>query len=76
MPEMIRDPRSSFGAASEVCPIDKAIGRVGAEMVIPYPPGVPLLVPGEKITADVVAAVRQLHSAVDVASSVRRTTRS
>ncbi|HZG70937.1 MAG TPA: hypothetical protein VEY51_05295, partial [Chondromyces sp.] len=31
-------------------PIQEAIGRISAEMIIPYPPGIPLLVPGELIT--------------------------
>jgi arginine/lysine/ornithine decarboxylase len=32
-----------------------AVGRVAAEMVSPYPPGVPVIAPGERITAEVVA---------------------
>ncbi|MFD7924270.1 hypothetical protein ACFV3R_34330 [Streptomyces sp. NPDC059740] len=34
------------------------MGRVAAEMVSPYPPGVPVLAPGEVITADIVACLR------------------
>lgn len=30
--------------------MDKAIGKVAAKMIVPYPPGIPLLLPGEKIT--------------------------
>jgi arginine/lysine/ornithine decarboxylase len=32
---------------------DQAVGRIAAEMVSPYPPGVPVLAPGERINADV-----------------------
>jgi arginine/lysine/ornithine decarboxylase len=32
----------------------KAVGRVVAEMVSPYPPGVPVLAPGERVTREVV----------------------
>ncbi|MBO8164849.1 MAG: aminotransferase class I/II-fold pyridoxal phosphate-dependent enzyme [Brevibacillus sp.] len=34
-------------------PLEEAEGRIAAEMVIPYPPGIPLLVPGERIDAQV-----------------------
>ena len=33
---------------------DHCEGRVSAEYVIPYPPGIPILVPGESITRDVI----------------------
>lgn len=39
-------------------PYMRAIGRTSAEMIIPYPPGIPLLLPGEKIT---VAKLKQLE---------------
>lgn len=51
-------PREAFFARHEVVPADEAIGRVSAELVAPYPPGIPLLAPGEIITAEVVAALR------------------
>jgi arginine decarboxylase len=37
-------------------------GRISAEMVIPYPPGIPLLYPGEKITDNVVQALLQMRA--------------
>jgi arginine/lysine/ornithine decarboxylase len=33
---------------------DEAAGRIAAEFVTPYPPGIPLSVPGERITSDIV----------------------
>lgn len=38
------------GYNKKVVPIKEAVGKVAAEMVIPYPPGVPMLVIGEKVT--------------------------
>jgi len=35
-----------------------AVGRISAELVAPYPPGIPVLAPGEVITADALAALR------------------
>ena len=37
---------------------NEAIGEIAAKMIIPYPPGIPLLLPGERITIN---HVRQLH---------------
>jgi arginine decarboxylase len=56
-------PRQAFFAAGEPVPLDRAVGRVSAELVAPYPPGIPVLAPGEEITADVVAALDQARSA-------------
>jgi arginine decarboxylase len=51
-------PRDAFFAAAEHVPADQAVGRVAAEMISPYPPGVPVLAPGEVITAAVVEYLR------------------
>jgi arginine decarboxylase len=47
-------PRDAFFAAAEHVPPHQAVGRVAAEMISPYPPGVPVVAPGEVITAEVV----------------------
>ncbi|MFD0317747.1 aminotransferase class I/II-fold pyridoxal phosphate-dependent enzyme [Streptomyces flavalbus] len=47
-------PRDAFFAAAEHVPAREAVGRVAAEMISPYPPGVPVVVPGEVITTPVV----------------------
>jgi arginine decarboxylase len=62
-PEMILTPRQAASHPARPVDLDKAVGRVSGEMIIPYPPGVPLLVPGERISADVVATMRQLNGA-------------
>ena len=43
-------PRAAFFGPTEQVPVEQAVGRVAAEMVSPYPPGVPVLAPGERIT--------------------------
>ena len=40
--------------------LEDAVGRIGAEFLVPYPPGIPLLVPGERIGGDLPEAVRRL----------------
>jgi arginine decarboxylase len=44
-------PREAFFAATRTVSIDQAINQISAELICPYPPGIPLLLPGEKITA-------------------------
>ncbi|MGA9776553.1 MAG: hypothetical protein WBU92_11650 [Candidatus Dormiibacterota bacterium] len=51
-------PRAAFFAAHERVPADLAIGRTAAELVAPYPPGIPVLSPGERITAPLLEAQR------------------
>ena len=47
-------PREAYFAKSDRISIDEAIGRVSAESLCPYPPGIPLLCIGEEITLEVV----------------------
>ena len=56
--EMAMTPREAFFAEVEQVPADQAVGRVAAEMVTPYPPGVPVLAPGELITREAVDYLR------------------
>ena len=56
--ESVMRPRDAFFAEVEQVPAAEAVGRVAAEMVTPYPPGVPAITPGERITAEVVDYLR------------------
>jgi arginine decarboxylase len=51
-PEPAVTPREAFFAAHERVPASRAVGRVAAEVVAPYPPGIPALAPGERVTRD------------------------
>ena len=42
----------------ERCPIDELEGRVTAMLVTPYPPGIPLLIPGERFNATIVGYLK------------------
>jgi arginine decarboxylase len=42
-------PREAFFAGTETVPLRRASGRVSAELVTPYPPGIPAVAPGEVI---------------------------
>jgi arginine decarboxylase len=56
-PELIVPPREAFFGTTERVPIARAAGRVSAELVAPYPPGVPVLAPGELVTPEALAAL-------------------
>lgn len=41
----------AWRSPAEAVPLEQAAGRVAAAPICPYPPGIPLLVPGERIDA-------------------------
>ena len=51
-------PRDAFFGPVETVPIAEVAGRVAAEQVTPYPPGIPALLPGEVINQAVVDYLR------------------
>lgn len=50
-------PRFAFYADSEQIPLRDSLNRVSTMMVTPYPPGIPLLVPGQLITQEIINAL-------------------
>jgi lysine decarboxylase len=59
-PQTVLAPREAFFAPNETVPAGAAVGRISAELVAPYPPGVPVLAPGELITDEALAALREV----------------
>ena len=59
-PQTVLSPREAFFAPAATVAAEAAVGRVSAELVAPYPPGVPVLAPGELITAEALAALREV----------------
>ena len=51
-------PRGAYFAAVEDVAAGTVVGRVAAEMLTPYPPGIPVVLPGERITAPVLDYLR------------------
>ncbi|MFC5337438.1 aminotransferase class I/II-fold pyridoxal phosphate-dependent enzyme [Leucobacter denitrificans] len=47
-------PREAYFSVTEVVPAAEAIGRVSADSLAAYPPGIPNIVPGEEITSEAV----------------------
>jgi arginine/lysine/ornithine decarboxylase len=57
-PEVVMLPRDAFFGHSATVPARQAAGRVAAETITPYPPGVPAVVPGERISDAVLDYLR------------------
>ena len=53
-PNVITTPQESFYAEKESLPIKESKGRVCSEFVMCYPPGIPVLAPGEEITDEII----------------------
>ena len=70
--QMSVPPREAFLGDAEQVPVDDAVGRISCESIAGYPPGIPALLPGERITASTIAYLRdtvrvgaRLHGASD-----------
>src|SRR5215211_6540909 len=61
--EMAVSPRDAFLGEAEIVPVDEAVGRISCESIAGYPPGIPALLPGERVTDEVVAYLRELVDA-------------
>jgi arginine/lysine/ornithine decarboxylase len=65
-PEQVYSPSEAFHAPQDRVPLYLAAGRVSAELAASYPPGIPVVVPGERLTMDLVA-----HLEAQVAAGCR-----
>lgn len=63
LPAAAMSPRQAGARDAERVALAQAAGRVAAEFVIPYPPGIPLLVPGETISDSALQTIAKLRQA-------------
>jgi len=54
LPAQVLSPTQAFHARQERVPLRESVGRVAAEMAASYPPGIPVVVPGERLTVELV----------------------
>ena len=57
-PIVVCGPQDAFYAEKESLPIAKSCGRICSEFVMCYPPGIPILAPGEQITEEILTYIR------------------
>jgi lysine decarboxylase len=53
-------PREAFLGAQEVVPFSDAIGRIASESLAAYPPGIPNVLPGERLTEETFAYIQEM----------------
>ncbi len=67
VPDVVTTPREAYFAPRRRIKLEDAIGEISAEQFCPYPPGVPLVTPGERITNAAVSAIKHAGIAGRVA---------
>lgn len=60
LPAVALTPRQAARAAARALPLAEAAGAVCAEPIIPYPPGIPVIMPGEQFSPELLAYLREL----------------
>ncbi|EEH97626.1 MAG: aminotransferase class I/II-fold pyridoxal phosphate-dependent enzyme [Clostridium sp.] len=63
IPTKILNPREAFYSDKISIPLNESIGKISGEFLLAYPPGIPVLCPGEEITQEVVDYVHDLKRA-------------
>ena len=56
-PEVVCSPQKPFYAEKETLPLRQTAGRITGEFVISYPPGIPILAPGERVTEEIIERI-------------------
>ncbi|MCH4166180.1 MAG: aminotransferase class I/II-fold pyridoxal phosphate-dependent enzyme [Megasphaera sp.] len=54
-PQVVLSPRNAWNSSKEIVSIQHALGRIAAETIMFYPPGIPIMAPGEIVTASCIA---------------------
>ena len=57
-PEVAASPQEAFYAEKESLPLEETEGRICSEFVMCYPPGIPVLAPGERVTEEIIRYIR------------------
>ncbi len=61
-PEVVSSPQEAFYADKRSIPLKESVGKVCSEFVMCYPPGIPILAPGERITSDILDYIEYARS--------------
>ena len=57
-PQVEMSPQAAFYGSQKTVPINESAGMISCEFVMCYPPGIPILAPGEMITAEILDYIR------------------
>ena len=61
-PEMVLRPRSAYQAPAKNVQLKNALGKISKEMIMIYPPGIPVIIPGEVFTKKVIDLILYYQS--------------
>nr|WP_238568915.1 aminotransferase class I/II-fold pyridoxal phosphate-dependent enzyme [Xenococcus sp. PCC 7305] len=70
-PTLELSPRQAYFAVTETIPLSQARDRISGELICPYPPGIPILMPGEIITQDAIAYLQKVLNCGGVITGCR-----
>lgn len=62
IPEAIISPRAAFYGETKTISFNESEGEISAEMIMAYPPGIPIVCPGERITQEIIDYVNILKN--------------
>jgi arginine decarboxylase len=60
-PEVVMSPREAVFSPTRKVSLHEAANEISAEVFSPYPPGIPLLNPGERISVEILEYLQELH---------------
>ena len=56
-PQVVLTPKEAFYSDKTMLPLTQSAGRIAAEYVMSYPPGIPIVAPGERITKEIIGYI-------------------
>lgn len=60
LPEVVLTPREAFFSPLKTVPFSQALGKISGELIAPYPPGIPLICPGERLDHVILECMEEL----------------
>ena len=78
IPEAAMSPREAFYSNHRMIAFAQALGRISGEIITPYPPGIPVVMPGERFNRDameLLAAVKRSHCPISAVDAELQTVR-
>lgn len=62
-PELVLMPREAFYSEKNKVPFKESVGKISGEMIMAYPPGIPIIIAGERISQDIIDYIEELKEA-------------
>ena len=66
IPECFFSPREAFfrGAETRLIPLEESVDKISAETVMAYPPGIPVIIPGERISQEIIDYIKGMRGTI------------